>query len=234
MIIALHGPLQCGKSTLASLLQSFIPNSQRSAFSDPLREEILQGAINGCHSIYEWKNILESMPPLALEGWRHLGELDWTTGMEWLTARPADPRSRALQQWWGQDFRRSQDPDYWIKKHFQKYGSPLLQGTILIEESCRQPNERDYVHMLGGLVIDLAPLAPPTESEAAAMSHSVEQIALSWKGDIKVNMREYFDLSTELVKTQWLCGFLLDMRCATRVNTPLGQALKAASHAISR
>jgi hypothetical protein len=82
----------------------------------------------------------------------------------------------------------------------------------VIEESCRQENEGRYVHALGGIVLDLKPLTPPTESEAAAMSHSVEQAALSWQGDIEVDMAQFFamDEDAQMKWTRRLVNILFD------------------------
>jgi hypothetical protein len=213
MIIALKGPAQCGKTTLANVLDAEFQyrgfKVKRTAFSDFVRKEIAE-----TYKIWASRFAIEqSVQPLnGLMGkdkqkFTHLlinlinEEVgDMQTGVELpvdilpiLKTRPASASSRVIQQWWGQDFRRAQDPLYWIKQSFEANVEYLLDPDyIVIEESCRQENEGRYVHALGGLVLDLKPLAPPTESEAAAMSHSVEQAALSWQGDIEIDMSQFF------------------------------------------
>lgn len=193
MVIALKGPSQCGKSTLAKLLSDHYTAAGypvvRTSFGDFVREEVVDAiiAIRDCEFTEQIPDWMQNV----LYRWRFNTRAEI---LNWLTRRPADHDSRAIQQWWGQDFRRAQDPLYWIKKSFTANVHHLLDpDTYLIEESCRQLNEGQYIHALGGVVLDLVPLQPPTESEAAAQSHSVEQAAMSWEGDLKVNMADYFN-----------------------------------------
>jgi hypothetical protein len=127
---------------------------------------------------------------------------DWGVFLE---HRPAHSLSRQIQQMWGQDFRRSQDPLYWVKKSFLANAEFILESgnNILIEESCRQLNEGHYIHALGGIVLDLKPLPSPTESENAAMTHSVEQAAMSWVGDFTIDMARVFGMN-DSERGEWL------------------------------
>lgn len=209
MIIALKGPAQCGKSTLAGMLEVDLKRRgvrvTRTAFGDFVRAEIAEQVLeyrdyrscndSDCNTCGSGRVELSAFAYVALN------EFDKTVPkkskladvIQILESRPARPESRNIQQVWGQDFRRAQDPFYWIKKSFAHNVEFLLQdNTILIEESCRQPNEGQYVRALGGIILDLKPLPSPTESEAAAMSHSVEQIATSWEGDMGINMEWVF------------------------------------------
>lgn len=225
MIIALKGPAQCGKSTLAGMLEKELTsrgfNVKRTGFSDFVREEIVaayeiwcsyfarpQGPNHGMSLDQAW--LFEKKLVRFLE--EHVGDISRGIDLPTpaavrllLEARPALFSSREIQQWWGQDFRRAQDPLYWIKKSFVANAEFILESgnNILIEESCRQLNEGHYVHALGGIVLDLKPLPSPTESENAAMAHSVEQAALSWRGDTLVDMHYVFNLS-EVQQLIWI------------------------------
>ena len=225
MIIALKGPSQCGKSTLAGMLEKELSargfNVKRTAFSDFVREEIVaayeiwfsyfarpQGPNHDMPLDQKWlfkKKLVQFLD-------EHVGDIsrgiDLPTAAAvrlLLEARPALFSSREIQQWWGQDYRRGQDPLYWIKKSFVANAEFILGSgnNILIEESCRQQNEGHYVQALGGVVLDLKPLPSPTASEEAAMSHSVEQAAMSWKGDIEIDMGYVFRLA-ESDKNAWI------------------------------
>jgi hypothetical protein len=194
MIIALKGPAQCGKTTLANVLDAEFQyrgfKVKRTAFSDFVRNEIMDTVWQIRDCIFEDFGQLDSNVQRILDRQRFKTRTELGN---WLTTRPADPESRFVQQWWGQDYRRPQDPLYWVKKSFEANVEYLLDPAyVVIEESCRQENEGRYVHALGGVVLDLKPLTPPTESEAAAMSHSVEQAAMSWKGDIEIDMAQFF------------------------------------------
>jgi hypothetical protein len=192
---------------------------KRTAFSDFVREELANRILHA----HEYDPFDNDIPIEALEYWpllqRKFLDDHGLKGNEALSKersseedivhalekRPALCSSRAIQQWWGQDFRRAQDPLYWIKKSFLANAEFILESgnNILIEESCRQQNEGHYVQALGGVVLDLKPLPSPTKAEGEAMSHSVEQAALSWVGDYAVNMAKVFGME-DSDKSEWL------------------------------
>ncbi len=225
MIIALKGPAQCGKTTLANVLDAEFQyrgfKVKRTAFSDFVRAEITEflQAAYASHPIGggeypQWvKDLMNLMPSWVDTYWDRECPKDQFAIINDLKKRPAPRHIRAIQQWWGQDYRRAQDPLYWIKQSFAANVEYLLDPDyIVIEESCRQENEGRYVHALGGIVLDLKPLTPPTESEAAAISHSVEQAALSWKGDIEIDMSKFFAMedSEQMEWARRLVSNLLD------------------------
>jgi hypothetical protein len=57
-----------------------------------------------------------------------------------------------LLQWWGTEFRRAQDPDYWTKKLFQSIPSNLDLALIT---DVRFPNELDGIKQRGGYNINV-------------------------------------------------------------------------------
>lgn len=223
MIIALKGPAQCGKSTLASMLEKELTsrgfNVKRTAFGDFVREEIAtelfaRRKYDRCNDpdCFRCGEGMVQVPAALNQALNNFNatipiKADWDKELiiRALEFRPAKPESRIVQQIWGQDFRRAQDPLYWVKKSFLANAEFILESgnNILIEESCRQLNEGHYVHALVGIVLDLKPLPSPTESENAAMAHSVEQAAMSWKGDTLVDMHYVFNLS-EVQREIWI------------------------------
>lgn len=52
-------------------------------------------------------------------------------------------KNRALLQWWGTDYRRASDQDYWVKKLADEIFVDNPQIAIITD--CRFPNELDYV-----------------------------------------------------------------------------------------
>ena len=56
---------------------------------------------------------------------------------------------RVILQWWGTDFRRKQDDQYWLKA-WAKRGLALPDDCICIVPDVRFHNEADYVSWLGG------------------------------------------------------------------------------------
>ena len=196
LIIALKGPSQSGKSTLALALASRIPSNYHvvhTSFSSFVRADLAKWWAQSGPQVFT--DILPIDIFYRIAAHAHVFSLDTKPEIliEKLAKRPACKASRQLQQIWGQDFRRQQDPLYWIKQHMTTHLSDILDPQcIIIEESCRQPNEGAYVHALGGTVIDLAPLDPPTPDELEARQHPVEVVAGTWQGDIRVDMRDYF------------------------------------------
>lgn len=130
MIIGLSGPIGSGKDAAALILgkRGFI----RRAFADALKTEV-DIAIN-CDM-----RLPDDCPVTILE----LGRArdPW--------AKPTQPRMRALLQWWGTEYRRGADPDYWVNR--------LLKETRIDHRSfavpdVRFPNEADAIRSLGGEV----------------------------------------------------------------------------------
>ena len=73
-------------------------------------------------------------------------------------------RNRALSprqvlQWWGTEYRRAQDPDYWLKKNDEWLESvrrlfpyPEQAPQCFVNTTCRFPNEQAWIHAKGGNV----------------------------------------------------------------------------------
>jgi hypothetical protein len=64
-------------------------------------------------------------------------------------AKPTTPEIRVLLQWWGTEFRRTQDPDYWIKRLAQKLSN--ADESIVVSD-VRTPDEIATIHQAGGEV----------------------------------------------------------------------------------
>lgn len=70
-----------------------------------------------------------------------------------LYKKPTHPDVRRLLQWWGTDFRRAEDPDYWVKRAEEKARSAAAQGLIPVFTDVRFPNEADMIVRNGGLIV---------------------------------------------------------------------------------
>jgi hypothetical protein len=90
-------------------------------------------------------------------------------------------RFRGILQWWGTEWRRHQNLNYWIDKTRAKILS--LEGTtdLVVVTDVRFPNEADLIEELGGLVVRVSrPEADhavdPHTSEVVMDGYPFEQI----------------------------------------------------------
>lgn len=156
-LITLTGPAGAGKDTVADILQSHLGFS-RLAFADALRAEIcaafsLEPVYLSARSTKE-----QPMPALALRRCRdnafiaRVASLHGVTGMrdDFLTA-PRSPRQ--ILQWWGTEYRREQDPDYWINQVDLHLGAGQfdLVRRIVVTDT-RFDNEAAMLRAHGGIV----------------------------------------------------------------------------------
>lgn len=135
-VIGLSAKMGCGKTTLANLIMDMAPDGGdvvHLAFGDQVKHETAEYfgfPLEWCYS-QEGKR-LKFMPP---------GGACIVHGL------PAEMTVREAMQWYGTDFRRAQDPLYWIKA-FQaqlitlqrKHGDKSLSVVV---DDVRFPDEAD-------------------------------------------------------------------------------------------
>ncbi len=165
MIIGFGNKAQQGKDTCAKIFHNLFPNDSIILhFADELKEEVkyIEGFLliihipNSTNDIiirnkklitpegiikYEYKLVTdEKLKKLILNYLNgkksHVGMID------------KDP---ILLQLWGTDFRRNEDPDYWVNKVKEKINS-LNKKYILIPDT-RFKNEFEYIKSQGGYYI---------------------------------------------------------------------------------
>lgn len=117
---------------------------RRYAFGDALKEEVnYESSVCGYNMLEFFK--------LLTEG-HTLSDGTFAKIPDWVQYDPDAPmdephcpfgKQRALLQWWGTEFRRNQDPNYWVDK---------LEATLLVEQprialisDVRFPNEVSWV-----------------------------------------------------------------------------------------
>jgi hypothetical protein len=143
--------MMAGKSSLANHLVNVAHGlgwtADRTGFATVLREEI-----------YETVCKQRLMP---------LGDDFEAQNCCKILASKADPRSelyakptphyiRTLLQYWGTNFRRKQDPDYWVKRFAERRETSLYANAsdrLLVVDDVRFPNEISTIRKLGGPII---------------------------------------------------------------------------------
>ncbi len=157
-IIALTGYAGTGKDTVADILATHC-GFRKLAFADPLRGEVaaafdLPLVTFTCRATKEqatpWLRLerapFEFRAALAFGAGtaEHFAPID-----DWLTA-PRTPRQ--ILQWWGTEYRRAQDPDYWVKATRQRlahYINEQREQRFVVTD-CRFPNEAQAIQAIGG------------------------------------------------------------------------------------
>ena len=131
-VIGLTGRMGAGKDASAALLSML--GYHRIAFADQVRHEVTD-------AIRRKQFPVEAVNSLI---WPHL--IDATTDEVW--EKPTSDRMRRILQWWGTEYRRKQDPDYWIKAAVQHVGA---LGCYVFTD-VRFPNEVAAIRELHGHV----------------------------------------------------------------------------------
>lgn len=72
-----------------------------------------------------------------------------------LWEKPYSPEVRWLLQQWGTEFRRSQDPNYWVEKAVKEIHWAWDKVDLVVITDVRFENEADMIRDLGGLVVEV-------------------------------------------------------------------------------
>jgi len=143
-IIGLTGHAGSGKDTVAALLAERF-NVCRLAFADSLKHEI-------AHAFGIDRQLLENpfskgvqTDQLALRNCTEPGFCAYSWGLAMLDA--VTPRT--IMQTWG-DWRRGQDPDYFVKRTTEVMRTVIDDVDAVILTDCRFPNEAQMVSLLNG------------------------------------------------------------------------------------
>jgi phosphomevalonate kinase len=148
MLIGFCGEMYAGKDTVAEMLMEFLRADnilvERRAFADALKEEIA----------FHMAPLFKALPSELLRQMNTPVEKD---------------RYRLLMQWWGTEFRRQQDPDYWIKEFERWRFSFIPTSTVILIPDVRFFNEIGYIRDQGGLMVKV------TRLESQISDHISEQ-----------------------------------------------------------
>jgi energy-coupling factor transporter ATP-binding protein EcfA2 len=141
-LVGLVGEAGIGKSTLALELKNILGGStQIWSFGQSLRLEISR------HIEKEDGYLPNNIPDNARQGY-----LDVMEDSTKLYTKPTSPNIRALLQWWGTDYRRQDDPAYWLRYWASQY--PMNARHVIVDD-VRFLNEADLIYLFGGNTVRL-------------------------------------------------------------------------------
>jgi hypothetical protein len=181
-----------GKNTAALAVLESLPldcQVRMYAFGDALRWEVRKAciAMGG-----QWE---------LIKAWKEAGIMP-----EWVEYEDNKPRS--LLQWWGTEYRRSKDPDYWVKR-LRKTLDAQRPEVALISD-VRFPNEAEVLREWGGYSVKVKRLGVPDvpvhehASESALDSYTDWDyfISAATVGDCQKQARDVYG---EIVRVRGLC-----------------------------
>ena len=124
------------------------------SFSDALYLEVAEAFSIAPEFLRDRDHKERLTPLLALDRCRNSAFVDAghrvTTGAGYHIAHSP----REILQWWGTEYRRRQDPDYWVKRARDFYHQQIDAGASgLVNCSVRFVNEADWIHGEGGAVV---------------------------------------------------------------------------------
>lgn len=128
------------------------------------------------------------------DGLRHDIQDAFGMELEALWEKPYSDEIRRLLQWWGTDFRRAQEENYWVKRAERIAYAASKQGFTPVFTDVRFPNEAKMIRSHGGIIVRveapqstrerrLGTLPPEHESEVAIDGIEVDLIINSIASD---------------------------------------------------
>lgn len=137
-IIGLSGPAGSGKNAAAEALREL--GYSVASFAAPLRQEAW--AMRTAPLWERIRFILDNRAP-----WRAAAALLVSSRAD-IFGKPTPRNARVLLQWWGTEYRRAQDPDYWIKLAERSMGAdPIVFADVRFE------NEAAMIRKRSGIVV---------------------------------------------------------------------------------
>ena len=176
--LALIGAPGSGKTTIAvewAKLRERIDQhtSWRLSFASALRAEVLQA--------------LASVPASDVRaGWRQ--GTPSAAALNLLTDPATKARFRPLLQWWGTEYRRRDNPNYWVDaveaqiERYESLGDHGLVRSIVVDD-CRFPNEYEMLKRRGFTFVGLSAGDTVTKLTDEMAAHESEQHWSTWEPD---------------------------------------------------
>lgn len=159
-LLVMSGKMGAGKDTVTPLVAARLwPGSKivHLSFATPLKTEVN----NMIHEIRESSDRSDAVSRVQrLTGVREDQSAqavdilyDAVMNDPDLDARQHVPVTRRINQWWGSEVRRAQDPDYWVSRARTIIKKELDAGNAVILTDGRFPNEIALVEKMGGATV---------------------------------------------------------------------------------
>lgn len=152
IVLGITGHHNTGKTTVAQLLETHTA-ARAMAFSDGIYAEVAQAF--GC-SILDLASRLGKTQPQRMLALQHCADKDFVQCVqahaEGDLQTPRTPRQ--ILEWWGSEYRRVQDPAYWVKHTQQRinhYRSYNCRRPIVLADVYKH-NEAALIRSLGGTI----------------------------------------------------------------------------------
>jgi hypothetical protein len=144
------------------------------SFADALRKEV-DGALTRAGGAFSL--LVKNRPTHFVQANENLIELpDWVVLDENPEVNEQYPlgKQRPLLQWWGTEYRRSIDENYWVRQLAQRI--ELEKPQIALISDMRFPNEMAFVKQYGETVrVDRAGLPPSTHASETALADTSDE-----------------------------------------------------------
>jgi len=146
---------------------------RRYAFADALKREVTAAALSagGMNNLFcteyfvQTNNNFIPLPVWVREGYEPNPDM----------TDPQCPfgKQRALLQWWGTEYRRSIDPDYWVRQLAKRIEDEKPQFALITD--MRFPNEMEFANEYGETVrVDRDGLPPSTHASETALADATD------------------------------------------------------------
>lgn len=158
-VIGICGKMGAGKDEVGNILRDN-HGYLKTSFAQELRKEVFE-ALNGAYLANEKARKhfpviprdMETSSIKALQAFEAIvaqgDEIQETDFGVW--TKPTSPNMRTLLQWWGTEYRRTQDENYWAKKWLIEWLPALLDGERLCICDVRYNNEAAMCKLMGAI-----------------------------------------------------------------------------------
>lgn len=175
-IIGLGFKARHGKDYVASQIverYGHLYNIHRYSFADPLKREVEEQA-QICGGMFALYNRIVQHNPKA--------NIVYDINPTFTDPLCPSGKQRSILQWWGTEFRRAQDPFYWVRRLAQQIADEAPQFALITD--VRFLNEFLYVKSRGGFTVHVERLGfqgIATVESAHASENQLDNVEFDYK-----------------------------------------------------